>query len=132
MNKGLKDGGYIQLNPLFLFIIIKPILNLLPQNLNSANLIYLSERMNKLILAVLIAAYLLLIFPAQATIYVGGENGVPTISEVIEKASENETIIVCEGIYRENVVIDKTLILKASGNVTFRIRCRESKFIKTR
>ncbi len=74
--------------------------------------------MNKLTLAFLIAAFLLLIVPAQATIYVGGETGVPSISEAINKAKENETIIVCEGIYRENVVIDKSLILKASGNVT--------------
>jgi parallel beta-helix repeat protein len=74
--------------------------------------------MNKLTLAFLIAAFLLLIAPVQATIYVGGEAGVPSISEAIEKATENETIIVCEGIYRENVAIDKPLILKASGNVT--------------
>ena len=74
--------------------------------------------MNKLILAFLIAAFLLLIAPAQAAIYVGGEAGVPSISEAIEKATENETIIVSEGIYLENVVIDKPLILKASGNVT--------------
>ena len=77
------------------------------------------------------------------------------------QAKEDETIIVYEGIYHENVVIDKPLVLKASGNVTidaldnykivvmndfrigldyrnsvqnnvtFRIRCRESKFIKT-
>lgn len=73
--------------------------------------------MNKLILAVLIAAFLLVI-PVQATIYVGGEDGVTSISEAIEKASENETIIVYEEVYRENVVIDKPLILKASGNVT--------------
>jgi parallel beta-helix repeat protein len=76
--------------------------------------------MNKLILAFLIAAFLLLIAPAQATIYVGGETGVPSISEAIEKANENETIIVCEGIYSENVAIDKPLILKASGNVTIK------------
>jgi parallel beta-helix repeat protein len=74
--------------------------------------------MNKLMLAFLIAAFLLLIAPAHATIYVGGEAGLTTISEAIEKASENETIIVYEGTYRENVVIDKPLILKASGNVT--------------
>ena len=76
--------------------------------------------MNKLTFAFLIAAFLLLIAPAQATIYVGDcdEAGLTTISEAIEKANENETIIVCEGIYRENVVIDKPLILKASGNVT--------------
>ncbi len=52
--------------------------------------------MNKLTFAFLIAAFLLLIVPAQATIYVGGEAGVPSISEAIEKASENETIIVYE------------------------------------
>jgi len=74
--------------------------------------------MNKLILAVLIAAFLLLIAQAQATIYVGGETGVATISEAIEKAKKNENIIVYEGIYRENVVIDKPLVLKAAGNVT--------------
>lgn len=73
--------------------------------------------MNKLILA-LIAAFLLLIAPAQSAIYVVGDAGLTSISEAIEKASENETIIVCEGVYRENVVIDKPLILKASGNVT--------------
>ena len=79
---------------------------------------YTGKRMKKLILAFVIAAFLLIIVPAQATIYVGGEAGVATISEAIEKASENETIIVYEGIYRENVVIDKPVILKASGNVT--------------
>jgi parallel beta-helix repeat protein len=77
--------------------------------------------MNKLILAVLIAAFLL-IMPAQATIYVGGDDGVTSISEAIEKAKENETIIVSEGIYSENVVIDKPLVLKASGNVTIEAR----------
>jgi pectin methylesterase-like acyl-CoA thioesterase len=66
--------------------------------------------MNKLILAVLIAA-LFLVLPVQATIYVGGEDGVTTVSEAIEKANENETIIVYEGVYRENVVIDKPLVL---------------------
>ncbi|RCV65428.1 CASH domain-dontaining protein [Methanophagales archaeon] len=73
--------------------------------------------MNKLILAFLIAAFLL-VLPVQATIYVGGEDGLATISEAIKKANENETIIVCEGIYSENVVIDKPLILKTAGNVT--------------
>ena len=78
--------------------------------------------MNKLILALLIAALLSLIAPAQATIYVGGEDGVTSITAAIALAKENETIIVYEGIYIENVVIDKPLILKASGNVTIEAR----------
>jgi len=78
----------------------------------------MGECMNKLTLAFLTAACILLIVPAQATIYVGGEAGLASISEAIEKATENGTIVVYEGIYRENVVIDKPLILKAAGNVT--------------
>ena len=74
--------------------------------------------MNKLILAVLIAAFLLLIAPAQATIYVGGEDGVPTISDAIEKASENETIIVYEGIYRENIEVDKSVSIRSYGKAS--------------
>jgi pectin methylesterase-like acyl-CoA thioesterase len=77
----------------------------------------MGEYMNKLILAIT-ATFLIIIVPAQATIYVGGEAGLASISEAIEAATENETIIVYEGIYRENVVIDKPLILKAAGNVT--------------
>jgi len=73
--------------------------------------------MNKLILAVLIAAFLL-VLPVQATIYVGGDDGFPSISEAILEAKEKETIIVYEGIYKENVVINKPLVLKAAGNVT--------------
>ena len=64
-----------------------------------------------------IAAFII-IAPVQATIYVGCEDGLVSISEAIEKAKENETIIVCGGIYKENVVIYKPLILKAMGNVT--------------
>jgi len=45
--------------------------------------------MNKLILAVLIAAFLL-VLPVQATIYVGGDEGVTSISEAIALAKENE------------------------------------------
>ena len=45
--------------------------------------------MDKLTLAFLIAAFLLLIAPAQATIYVGGETGVPSISEASEKEKDN-------------------------------------------
>jgi nitrous oxidase accessory protein len=74
--------------------------------------------MNKLIFVCLIVSFLLLIVPAQATIYVGGDEGVATISDAIEKAKKNENIIVYEGIYKENVVIEKPLVLKASGNVT--------------
>jgi len=66
--------------------------------------------MNKFIVAVLIAAALL-VLPAQATIYVGGDDGVPTISEAIEIAKGDETIIVYEGVYRENVIIDKPVVL---------------------
>ena len=77
--------------------------------------------MNKLTLAFLIAAFLL-VLPVQATIYVGGDEGVTSISEAIALAKENETIIVYEGIYHENVVIDKPLVLKTSGNVTIEAR----------
>jgi nitrous oxidase accessory protein len=70
--------------------------------------------MNKLILAFLIAA-VLLVLPVQATIYVGGEEGVNTISEAIEKATENETIIVYEGIYIENIEIDKSVSILSYG-----------------
>ena len=41
-----------------------------------------------------------------------------TIQEAVDMAEEGDTIVVCEGIYHENVVIDKPLIVKASGNVT--------------
>ncbi|MCW3130446.1 MAG: right-handed parallel beta-helix repeat-containing protein [Methanophagales archaeon] len=41
-----------------------------------------------------------------------------TIQEAVDMAEDGDTIIVCEGIYHENVVIDKPLILKAAGNVT--------------
>ena len=41
-----------------------------------------------------------------------------TIQEAVDMAEEGATVIVCEGIYHENVVIDKPLIVKASGNVT--------------
>lgn len=40
-----------------------------------------------------------------------------TIQEAVDMARDGDTIVVCEGIYRENVVIDKPLILKATGNV---------------
>jgi len=51
--------------------------------------------MNKLILAVLIAAFLL-VLPVQATIYVGGDEGVTSISEAIATAKENESISIYE------------------------------------
>ena len=76
---------------------------------------YTGKRMNKLILAFVIAAFLLIIVPAQATIYVGGEDGVATISEAIEKASENETIIVYEGVYKENIEVDKSISIRSYG-----------------
>ncbi len=41
-----------------------------------------------------------------------------TIKESLNMAENGDTIIVCEGTYRENVVIDKPLVLKAAGNVT--------------
>ena len=41
-----------------------------------------------------------------------------TIQEAVDMAIDGDTIIVCDGTYHENVVIDKPLILKASGNVT--------------
>ena len=68
--------------------------------------------MNKLTLAFLIAAFLL-VLPVQATIYVGGDEGVTSISEAIALAKENETIIVYEGIYRENIEVDKSVSIRS-------------------
>ena len=73
--------------------------------------------MNKLILAFLIVAFLL-VLPVQATIYVGGEDGFPSISEAILEAKENETIIVYEGIYKENIEVDKSVSIRSYGKAS--------------
>jgi nitrous oxidase accessory protein NosD len=58
---------------------------------------------------------------ASTTIYVPGDYA--TIQEAIDAASDNDTIIVAAGLYKEDVIIDKSLTLKgAQAGVDARTR----------
>lgn len=51
------------------------------------------------------------------TIRVGRQFGVTSIKQAVEMAGEGDTILVFKGLYREgNIVIDKPLVLKGTGN----------------
>jgi nitrous oxidase accessory protein len=54
--------------------------------------------------------------PARAeTFRVGGPEGLPTINRALEVAAPGDTIAVASGEYRENLIIDKPVILVGEG-----------------
>jgi len=69
---------------------------------------------------ILTAAVLLLITPSSAatTITVDDDGGAEyeKIQDAIDAAEDGDTILVKEGLYKENVVVDKTLTLVGEGN----------------